>query len=523
MIRGVEQAFKFTTPIDFNDISRIEVVFSQPHNNHAQMPIIKHYDKQVEEVNSWSETDKETTKTYCVGTKYYRYDSTTGAFISSDILPTESDISGGTITTYPLSDDCHISKAYKCDKSYYQFNPDTDKWDITTSAPNTDLIQLARVGVANIPSGTNKKRACIYNQSYHRYNGQEWITSTTEILPIEEISHWDSSKENVYDKDKTYCALETYYKYVDGVWNTYGRPEEVFALNDNCDQSKVYMMKEFYYQYNVVTDQFEKTGVREVYYQYNTTNSQWEECECPCIDAEEIDLWIDTDDHSVSKTYVCKNVYYRYNAGLETPAWEASNNMLVPVIEIDEWVESDYHDTSKIYMCPARYYQYNIEEDMWKEVERVVQPQIVELNYWIDATNRDKNNIYLCGTTYYQYSSEGEKWVSSATFNMQLAQIDYPSETTDPSKIYECSPTYYAHKGGTWESYKNIADAVYNEGFAPVDGDPKSFVTKLTSEETMYFNDKYKGRVQAIVNNVSHPMEYFSVYPTLIDEVTNKA
>jgi hypothetical protein len=98
---------------------------------------------------------------------------------------------------------------------------------------------------------------------------------------------------------------------------------------------------------------------------------------------------------------------------------------------------------------------------------------------------------------------------------MQLVKINYPSEATDASKIYECSPTYYAYKGGVWEDYKNVADAVYNEGFAPVYGSPKSFVVQLSAEETMRFNDKYKGRVQAVVNGVSHPTEYFSVYPLL--------
>ena len=44
----------------------------------------------------------------------------------------------------------------------------------------------------------------------------------------------------------------------------------------------------------------------------------------------------------------------------------------VPVIEIDGWVASDYHDISKIYMCPTRYYQYNISEETWEEVDKVV-------------------------------------------------------------------------------------------------------------------------------------------------------
>lgn len=515
MIRGIEQAFKFTTPVDFEDINRIEVVFSQPHNTNDLMPIVKYYDKQLEEIDSWNEDGKSEDKTYCVGTKYYWGGS------SSATPPGEADIlSEVEITTYPLDNSYSISKAYKCEKSYYRYNPTSSDWDISESVPETSLSEKAEVGLPD--SNADKQRAYVYKQSYHRYNGSEWETSTTEILPIEEINYWDSSKESSLDKDKTYCALETYYKYVGGSWKSYGRPEKVCVLNKDCDQSKVYMMEELDYQYNVETDQFEKTGVREVYYQYNTTTKQWEECECPCLDAVEIDLWIDTDTHDTSKIYVCRNVYYRYNAGLTTPAWEASNDMLVPVIEIDEWVEDDsvYYDTSKIYMCPTRYYQYNIDDGAWKEVENVIQPQIVKLDYWTDADQRDKNNIYLCGPTYYQYSSEDERWVSSATLSMQFVQIEYSSEATDSSKIYECSPTYYAYKDGVWEDYKNVTDAVRNDGFAPVEGDHKSFVTKLTADETTRFHTKYKGRVQAIINNVSHPIEYFSVYPTLIDEIS---
>jgi hypothetical protein len=523
MIRGTEQSFKFTTPTDFKDIDRIVAVFSQPHNSGtttAPMPITKYYDKQLEEVDSWSETGKSTNQTYCVGTKYYWG----GSEVSHDTPPTEADIlSSNATTTYPLAASCDKSNVYKCEKSYYQYNPEEQNWDITTDAPSTELQSLNDVGVDNIPSDTDKKRACVYNRSYHRYNGNEWETSTTEILPIEEINYWDSSKESGLDTDKTYCALETYYKYVvgtddSGSWQSYGRPEEVRALNDACDKSKIYMMKELYYQYNIATDQFEKTGVREVYYQYNTTSNKWEECECPCMDAEEIDLWIEADADR-NKVYVCKNVYYRYNAGLETPAWEASNNMLVPVIEIDRWVASDYHDISKIYMCPTRYYQYNISKETWEEVDKVVQPQTVKLDYWTDPIDRDKNKIYLCGPTYFQYNSENEKWVSSASFNMKFVKIDELPNGLDESKIYECSPTYYAYVGGVWEDYKNIADAVRNDGFAQVEGDPKSFVIKLTAEETMRFDIKYKGRVQAVIDNISHPMEYFSVYPTLIDEI----
>jgi hypothetical protein len=518
MIRGTEQVFKFTTNYDFKDINRIEAVFSQPRNNGttaAPMPITKYNNRQSEEVDAWTEEDKDPAKTYYVGTKYYWGGSTEG----SDVPPTEVDILSETeIVTYPLDTSCDISKVYKCEQSYYQYNPTDDDWDITSDAPSAELQVLDRAGVDNISNTIDKKRACVYKQSYHRYNGSSWDTNTAEILPIKEISYWDSSKEDNLDRDKTYCALETYYKCVGGSWQSYGRPEEVRALNDACDKSKIYMMKEFYYQYNVATDQFEKTGVREVYYKYNTTDNKWEECECPCMDAEEIDLWIEADADE-SKTYVCKNVYYRYNAGLEIPEWEASNNMLVPVIEIDEWVDSDYHDISKIYMCPTKYYQYNIAEGVWKEVEEVVQPQTVKLDYWAGSADYDKNKIYLCGPTYFQYNSENTNWVSSASFNMEFVKVDELPGDIDESKIYECSPTYYAYKHNVWEEYKNIADVARNDGFTQVEGDPKSFVVKLDTEETMRFNTKYKGRVQAIINNISHPIEYFPVYPTLIDEI----
>jgi hypothetical protein len=530
MIRGAEQAFKFTTSFDFKDICNIVAVWSQPHNEGttlAPMPIEKYYNRQITNIDEWGDADKDEKKTYCVGTKYYRYDSSTGEFVASNTKPTESDISGGEVTTWPLSDDCEISKVYKCDKSYYQYDPSTQKWNITQGAPSIELQSLDKVGVTNIPSSADKKRACVYNQRYYRYVGgvKGWETSTDEILPIEEIGYWDSSKENDLDTNKTYCALETYYKYADGSWKSYGRPAEVRVLNSDCDKSSVYMMKELYYQYNVVTDQFEKTGVREVYYQYNTTKERWEECECPCIDAEEIDLWVDTDEHDANKTYVCKNVYYRYNAGLGTPAWEASNNMLIPVIEIDEWVEDGtvYYDTSKIYMCRARYYQYNIEDEEWVEVEKVVHPRIINLDYWTEQT--DLRAIYCCGPTYFQYDSSSADWISSTSANMQVIRIDYPSEATDQSKIYECSPIYYAYKGDTWEAYKSMADAARNDCFAPVDGDPKSFIAMLSAEETMRFHEKYKGRVQATVycdtvnRTDKSKVEYFTVYPTMTEEV----
>lgn len=535
MIRGAEQAFKFTTSFDFNDICNIVAVWSQQYNNGttlAPMPITKYYNRKVENIDTWDASGKDTTKTYYVGTTYYRYDSASGKFISSNIQPTESDISGGAITTWPLSATCERSKAYKCDASYYQYDPSEQQWNITTNAPSTDLISMSTVGVTNIPSDADKKRIYAYNQRYYQHNGTEWVESNS-ILPIEEIDYWDDTTLVEYDISKTYCALETYYKYIDGTWHTYGsdcvKATEVYAWNDNdmssYDKSKIYMLKELYYQYNAEIDQFEKTAVREIYYQYNTTESKWEQCDATDIVAEEVDLWVDTDEHDTNKTYVCKNVYYRYNT--QTNAWDGSNNMLVPVVEIDEWVSdgSVYYDPNKIYMCHARYYQYNIEDDVWEEKDEVKQPQIVNLEYWTDPTNRDKYQIYLCGPTYYQYDSANAQWLTSATFNIQLTQIDYPYEATDESKIYECSPIYYVYKGDTWEEYKNIADASRNDGFSPVDGDPKSFVAMLSAEETMRFNEQYKGRVQVTVycdtvnRTDKSKVEYFTVYPTMTDEI----
>jgi len=517
MIRGVKQPFKFTTPTDFQDINSIKVIFSQFNNNGNQptapMPIVKEYNNEFEAIDEWN-ANLDTTQTYQVGTKYYWYDSNEQK--TSDTPPTESDIFGGTINVYPLGNDCHMSKYYKCEQSYYQFNPKTNKWDITLQAPSVEPQTLSRAGKDNIPDTMDKKRACVYNQSYYRYDGKSWQKSTTEILPIEEISYWDLTKVSTYNQNKTYCALETYYKYNGSGWITYGRPQKVSALNDECDKSKICMMEEFYYRYNVNTDQFEKAGVRETYYKYD--NGEWIECDSPCAGAVEIDLWIDSDDHDTDKVYVCKTVYYRYNAGLTNPMWEASNNMLVPVVEIDEWIDDDYHDTSKIYMCPAKYYMYNIAKAEWEETDSIVTPRTVKLNYWTEQF--DKEAIYFCGPTYFRYDSASSKWLSSASFNMKFTQIDYSSEAIDKSKIYECSPTYYVYIDGTWEQYKDAIDvAQTNDGFAQVSGEPKSFVVELTAEETMRFMDKYKGRVQAIVDDISHPMEYFSIYPTLIDEI----
>ena len=539
MIRGAGQPFKFTTPFDFKDICNIEAVFSQPYNEGTvdgiTMPIRKYYNKQVVTVGSWDATGKDPTKTYYVDTKYYRYDSSNG-WVSSDTMPTETNITSGAITVYPLSDDTPINEAYKCGEAYYQYNPNTQEWDITTSAPSTDAIAITNPGVDNVPSDAYKNRIYVFNQCYYQHNGASWDKSD-KIYPIVELDYWNNDDDQPYDTSKTYCAEETYYKYIDGEWCTYGKEcmqcTEVVGWNPDeveYDKAKIYMLKELYYQYNATTNQFENTGVREVYYKYNVEDDEWEECEAPDAHLEEIDLWIDEeeDDKDVKKTYVCKNVYYRYDADEEVQAWIPSNNMLIPVVEISEWKTdgSVYYDPSKIYTITTKYYQYNIEEDEWEEKTEAVQPKIVKLDYWTEPGDRDKNQIYLCGQTYYQYDSANTKWQSSPTFNMQLEQTDYPpTATSDQSKVYECSPIYYAHDGSTWVPYKKAVDAVRNDGFTPVDGDPKSFVTVLTGAETMRFSDKYKGRVQVTVlsDNTSIPAKslivYFPVYPTMSEEI----
>lgn len=64
-----------------------------------------------------------------------------------------------------------------------------------------------------------------------------------------------------------------------------------------------------------------------------------------------------------------------------------------------------------------------------------------------------------------------------------------------------------------------------NEGFSQVDGDPKSFVSMLSAEETMRFSEKYKGNVQVTVycdvlnRTDKSKIEYFTVYPTMSDEI----
>jgi hypothetical protein len=71
----------------------------------------------------------------------------------------------------------------------------------------------------------------------------------------------------------------------------------------------------------------------------------------------------------------------------------------------------------------------------------------------------------------------------------------------------------------------NDAGSIRNDGFSPVDGDSKSFISMLSAEETMRFSDKYKGCVQATVycdkvnRTDKSKIEYFTVYPTMTDEV----
>ena len=544
MIKGAPQAFKFTTSYNFDDLNNIIAEFSQPHNTSANlaapMPIRKYYNKKFEPVTGeWSTTDKDNKKVYKIDAKYGRYDSSAESpnFVWSATLPTESNLLGTNPSSVPtVNSDGDISKIYKYNKSYYQYNPNTQKWDITESAPSTDLIELSQVGVNNIPNETNKKQACVYKDHYYRYNGTAWESSSDAILPIQEVDYWDNDSDKPYDTQKTYCAEETYYKYINGAWRTYGRdcvyPIEVCAWNSDdtseYDISKIYMLKELYYTYNPTTDKFEKTAVREVYYKYNITEGKWEECAKPDIQVEEIALWVNEDAensvYDVNKTYVCKHVYYNYNASTKT--WDGSNNMLIPVVVINSWVDADYHDSSKVYMCPERFYQYNIEEEAWEEVNEVKQPQTIELDYWTDPTDRDKSNIYLCGPTYFQYDSTEEKWVSSTSYEMKLTKIDNVSEAIDRSKIYECTPTYYKYNtiDNEWVSCKNMTDAFRNDGFQPVDGDPKSFLMVLNADETMRFTDKYKGRAQVTVYSdtsglpESSKIEYFMVYPTLITE-----
>lgn len=545
MIKGSTQGFKFTTPYNFNDISNIVAVFSQSNNSgteSAPMPITKYYNKNVTEIDEWNELNASQSTTYYIGTKYYRYDS--GQWISNDDLPAESDVSGGATDVYPLAPTSDISKAYKCDKSYYQYNPSIQKWDITTTEPSAELTLLDNAGVDNIPQEASKKTACKYDCRYYKWNGEEWISSTT-LAPIEEIPYWyddDDVKLSELDNTKTYCARETYYKCIDGTWHRYGNDcvemVDIYAWDDdaagNLDKSKVYVLKEFYYEYNDEKGDFEKVAANEVYYKYCKTESGawgWVVIDDPRlkpkIEAVDAGLWVDGGDYDKNTTYVCKNIYYTYNN--EKSSWDSTDVFRLPVIEVAQWNPDEVvYDTTRTYMCPTKYYQYNIEEDCWKEVDKVEQPKIETLNYWSDADNRDKSKIYLCGPTYFQYDSSKSAWQTSNKFKLQVVESDtYPTASSDQSKIYRCSPTYYAYDGREWKAYKKPSDVAKNDGFSPIDGEPKSFIVALTAEETMRFNDRYKGRVQVDVycgasnSEAKNKIAYFPVYPTMIDDVFN--
>lgn len=64
-----------------------------------------------------------------------------------------------------------------------------------------------------------------------------------------------------------------------------------------------------------------------------------------------------------------------------------------------------------------------------------------------------------------------------------------------------------------------------NDGFSAVEGDPKSFISMLSAEETMRFSEKYKGCVQvavycdAVNRTDKSKIEYFPVYPTINDDI----
>ena len=542
MIKGSTQAFKFTTPYDFNDISNIVAVFSQSYNSgteSAPMPIIKHYNKNVTEIDEWNEANAESGTTYYIGTKYYRYDG--AEWLASDTKPTESDLYGGEITEYPIAELQEKCKVYKCESSYYQYNPSTQKWDITKDSPSVEPVALEKPGVDNIPSDANKKVAYKYDHRYYKWNGDKWESSNT-LAPIEKIEYWGEKEMEELDTGKIYCALETYYNCIDGEWVTYGRDgaemQDIYAWNDNdtdnLDKSKIYVLKEFYYEHNDLTDTFDKVAAKEVYYKYCETKFEgwkWITIEDPksqpVIEAVDAGLWIDGGAYDKNITYVCKNIYYSYNT--EKGIWESSDILRLSVVEVGEFDPDNVtYDMGRIYMCPAKYYQYNIDNNCWEEVNEVKQLDIERLSYWSESNSRDKNKVYLCGPTYYQYDSSKSAWQTSNKFSLQIVEMDtYPNELSDKSKVYKCSPTYYVCEDGVWKSYKSPAEVAQNDGFAPIDGDPKSFIVVLTAEETMRFNDKYKGRVQVDVycgssdSVAKNKIEYFSVYPTMINNVFN--
>jgi hypothetical protein len=541
MIKGTTQAFKFTTPYDFNDIDNIIAVFSQSNNTgttEAPMPITKYYNKNVTEIAEWDESSAIEGTIYYVSTKYYRYNS---GWVLSNTQPTEADMVTGEITEYPLNE-ADTSKVYKCDKSYYRYNPDKSKWDIAPTLPITDIVMLDVAGV--IPPETSKNAVCKYGCHYYKWNDAkskwEWDTA---LAPISVIPYW---KGDETDKTKTYCAEETYYKCIDGTWSTYGSDciemVDIYAWDDDkagtLDKSKIYVLKEFYYEHDEGTKEFKKVAANEKYYKYcksESGNWEWIEIDDPSakpkIEAVDAGLWA-VDNKDENTTYVCRNIYYSYNS--EANRWDSNDIFRLSVIEVDQWDSTDannIYDKTKIYMCPEKYYQYNINTNDWEEVEGVQQPKVETLNYWTEPGDRDKNKIYLCGPTYYQYDSAKSEWQSSNKFKLQIVSSDtYPTDgPSDQSKVYKCSPTYFAHEGGEWKKYKKPSEIARNDGFSPVDGDTKSFIVALTAEETMRFNDRYKGRVQVDVycgklnDEAKNKVAYFPVYPTMIDDVFNYA
>lgn len=543
MIRGVQQAFKFTTRFDFDDISNIVAVFSQTNNlgmdEHIPLPITKYYNKSITRVDEFDENTADKKKVYRVDTKYYRYnpDANPAQFISSGTQPTELDLLGGAIAIYPVENNAniHISKTYKCEKSYYQYDPDEQEWIITLEKPSFEPTVISQPDI-NILGSVDKKRACVYEQKYYQYDGTSWVPSDV-IRPIKEEDYWDlgrtGTNEGDYSRSETYCARETYYKYVDGSWRSYGcnciEPIVVYAWNDTVEASaktsEIYVLKEFFYEYNETTDKFEKTAKQEVYYKY--LDGSWEEFkDRPNIDVEYVGLWSEVVEPDTNKVYVCKNVYYRYD---EDNGWVDSDKMQFSVIEIDKFDDTVYaYDESKIYLCPTRYYQYSITDGEWKEIEEIKEPKIENLSYWTELNDRDKNKVYLCGPTYYQYNSEKAEWQSSSKFNMQIVQIDGTdgNKMVDESKVYKCCPLYYIYKNNAWVEYNKSADiADHNDGFTPVDEDRKSFVVILSGAETNTFSDIYKGRVQVHVYSDKHnsedksKLEYFTVYPSTTDEI----
>ena len=369
----------------------------------------------------------------------------------------------------------------------------------------------------------------------------DWSQADTiqEIHPIQTIEYWGKVGPT---QGEVYCASETYYKCIDDVWYTYGSSVtdivDIYAWDDDViehlDKSKIYVLKEYSYGHNKETGDFEKVAAKEVYYKYCKKESgvwDWIEIDDPTslpkIEAVDAGVWLEDGDYDENTTYVCRDVYYSYNE--KTGKWEGSDTFVLSAIEVSQWdPKNTEYDITKIYTSPTRYYQYSIEEGHWKEVDKIEQPKIEALDYWHDADKRDKNKIYLCGTTYFQYDSSKSEWVPSDKFKLQIVEgFSHQNSYPDESKIYKCDPTYYSYEDGAWKTYNKPVDVAKNDGFSPVNGEPKSFIVALTAEETMRFNDKYKGCVQVDVyclntnSEAKNKITYFPVYPTMIKDVFN--